>query len=314
MTLDLAFLEAHRSFTDERIGVREGFVRLDLDVGGTWGVLASPLSGRRRTSWLVCHSFATEQVALHMMDVALARGLASAGFPTLRFHCRGYGDSDDPGWIATPKSHIEDTAAVVSQLCRLTETDTVGLVGVRFGATVAALAGAPVASHLALVAPVTNGQRYVTEFLRSRAIAGLVDGTSPADSTMQALRAELAAGFVVVNGFPLRRGVAEALAAIDLEHDLSPFAGDALLVQVSRSAGPQAGLERLSARLRGFGATVASSVVADPAAPLLGREHFRRVRRGVYADALGAVDRGLVRTIVDWQGGHQQPRGEGWVP
>ena len=44
-----------------------------------------------------CPSFAMEQIHLGRMEVVMARVLAAAGFPVLRYHGQGYGDSQAEG-------------------------------------------------------------------------------------------------------------------------------------------------------------------------------------------------------------------------
>ncbi len=91
--MDTDLLERHRSFSNHRLGVAERFVDLELSSGRTVGVLSTPLDGAREVGWVICHGFGTEQVDLQATDAAVARGVAAAGYPVLRFHSLGYGDS-----------------------------------------------------------------------------------------------------------------------------------------------------------------------------------------------------------------------------
>jgi len=201
MPVDEALLESRASYRDERLGITEQFVRLRTGAGQTWGVLALPLAERRSPGWIVCHSFGLEQVDLHMTDVALARALAAAGHPSLRFHCQGYGDADDVVTPPTPASHLRDTLAVAEEAPGLTGVPDLAFAGSRFGATVAALAAARLGStHVVMTAPVVSGSKYVLELLRSRVYTELMGESPETAVTVQDLKAELATnGFVNID-------------------------------------------------------------------------------------------------------------------
>src|SRR5438105_5545724 len=83
-----AFLPSYR---DRRIGIEERFLQPVLAGDRTIAVLSTPLDGPRSLGWVICHSFGMEQIHLQPLEVAAARRLAAAGFPSLRFHAPGCG-------------------------------------------------------------------------------------------------------------------------------------------------------------------------------------------------------------------------------
>jgi pimeloyl-ACP methyl ester carboxylesterase len=300
MPLDVDLLEAHRSFRDPRLGIEERFVRLEVGGAGTLGVLASPLGRRRSLGWVVCHAFGSEQVDLHMTDIAVARRLAGAGYPVLRFHCQGYGDSDDVFTPATPGSHLRDTMDAVRRLPALAGVERVGTIGSRFGATVAALAAeAASLPRLVMVAPIVSGARYVTELLRSRVLTEMLKGGSGV--TVEELKAELEReGTVNIKGLALHRHVAEELRGVDLMASMRTFAGRALVVQVSRGETPQGAGAKLVQHLGKLGADAQLRVVSDVNAPHFGYEHFQPIGKDRLGDSLEAVNRSVAEVAVEW--------------
>jgi pimeloyl-ACP methyl ester carboxylesterase len=301
MPIDEALLEAHASYRSEPLGISEQFVRLDAGPARTWGVLSMPLGERRSTAWLVCHSFGLEQVDLHMTDVAMARALAAEGHPTLRFHCQGYGESDDLSHPPTVSAQLRDTLDVIRQVPGLTGVDRIGLAGSRVGAAVAALAAdATGAPDLILVQPVVKGSKYVTEMLRARVVIEMLGETPWAATTVEELREELAEhGMVNIKGWRLGRDAVEDLEKVDLMK-LEHFSGKALIVQVSRGESVQGPVTRLAKRLEEIGATAEVQVLTHPSAPNFGNEHFRPSGRDTLGDVLEGVNTGLVEQSLAW--------------
>jgi hypothetical protein len=182
--------------------------------------------------------------------------------------------------------------------------ERVGLVGSRFGGTVAALtADREDLRHLILIAPILNGSKYVTELLRSRQIVEMLGAPAGAESatTVEQLRAEmLETGLINIKGFALRREVAEELQSVNLMTELERFSGRVLAVQVSRGETIQGSLQKLVARLQNLGATADLEVVSDPFAPHFGYEHFQPVTKDVLGDSLGGVNGALAETVARW--------------
>lgn len=77
--------------------VRESAVWLDCEGAAMLGVLALPspdAAGARGIGVLIVVGGPQYRVGSHRQFTLLARRLAAAGFPTLRFDCRGMGDSE----------------------------------------------------------------------------------------------------------------------------------------------------------------------------------------------------------------------------
>ncbi len=281
--------------------IAERFVTLELTGGSTLGVLSTPIEPRFRTGWVVCHSFGPEHLYLNATEVVVARGLAAAGFPVLRFHSQGYGDSEHVETTPRPSTHLRDAHDAVARFREIADVDSVGALGCRFGATVSALVADEAGLQaVAAIDPVVSGRRYVTNLLRTSVFeAAAGDGASR--TSVEDLRLALTKGDAVnVRGFGLRQDAVTELEALDLSRDLRGFSGAALVVQVSRGERPQRDQMSLVDALRSLGADTRFVVVSDPMSGLFGDHHFRAVAEDVVSDALVGLHLSLADQVVEW--------------
>ncbi len=117
---------------------------------------------------LMLHPFAEEKLWTGRASTLLARELAAAGLPVLRFDHRGHGDSDREHHELTLTSMIEDLAAAATAFRAAEGVGELHLFGWRLGATLAlAQAGALGAASLALVGPLAKGGDFLLKALRS---------------------------------------------------------------------------------------------------------------------------------------------------
>jgi len=127
---------------------------------------------------VICNPFGYESICGHRGMRAFAEELADAGFPVLRFDYTGTGDSSDhdpdadqlPIWT-------QDVVAAVDELRRISNVRRVFLLGFRVGAMLAVLAAkrCNAVGGLALIAPISNGKRYVRELKTLRRAASMGD-------------------------------------------------------------------------------------------------------------------------------------------
>jgi pimeloyl-ACP methyl ester carboxylesterase len=136
--------------------------------------------GRTRGGAVICPPIGREYMLSHGTLRHLARLLANAGHDVLRFDYAGTGDSagdfetmSQPDWIA-------DIGMAISELKDLAQLERVSLIGVRYGATLAALAahGRGDVKCLVLWDPVLDGDAYLRELgVVHREMAGAIDVT-----------------------------------------------------------------------------------------------------------------------------------------
>ncbi len=211
--------------------------------------------------FVFCHPYGDEKQSSYPVLVRFARRLAAAGYPVLRFDCRGYGDSDGDLEDATVESHVEETLAAADLAPRQLGVGRVALLGVRFGAAVAALAGErrPQLAGLVLWDPVLAGARYAEEILRQR-FFGKVLGQAGAGSPRQ-LRRELAeTGHLDIGGNLLTRCMSEAIAAVDLPRQVGTFRRPVLVATLESRTGTYPRHETLAAAYTAAGSACALEV------------------------------------------------------
>ncbi len=283
MPIDEALLERHRVRVDEAAGVREEFLQPALGGARTVAVLTRPLRGERSMAWVVCHSFGIEHVYLNRLDVVASRELAGAGFPVLRFHAQGYGESGIRGEPVQLRAHMAGAEDAVRYLREHLGAGPVGVLGGRFGAMVAALvADRMELPAMALWQPTTSGASFMGEFVQSAMFGELSiqqdEGAMPRTTWITSdLRSK---GWSDVNGFLLTREAFDGISDIDLTRQVRRFRGSALVVGVSRSGSMPPGPARAAEHLRSIGASCDEVAIADIAAPVLGQNHWRKFGQG----------------------------------
>ena len=118
----------------------------------------------RGTAVVLCNPFGEEASRSHRIYRVLATQLERAGFSVLRFDYTGTGDSQ--GETLTVESAIKDIGIAAEHLRATSGVTNISLVGLRFGATLAMLAGArrqPRPYHLLMWDPVVDGRAYLRE-------------------------------------------------------------------------------------------------------------------------------------------------------
>jgi uncharacterized protein len=119
----------------------------------------------RSAAVLLCNPFGEEAVRAHRAYRMLARKLEEAGYATMRFDYAGTGDSSGDIGEFGVADWLQDIAAAAAELRRESGVPRVVVVGLRFGATLAACAQREHlrAAHLLLWDPVVDGARYLRE-------------------------------------------------------------------------------------------------------------------------------------------------------
>jgi pimeloyl-ACP methyl ester carboxylesterase len=312
MAVDEDLLQRHRRYRDPRAGIEEEFLQPTLGDGKTVAVLARPLERTQRVGWVICHSFGMEQIYLGRLEVGIARAVAAAGFPVLRFHGHGYGDSQGGMEVASLSSHLSEARDAVELLAGRDGLDRVGVIGARFGGLVAALlADRESLPLLAAVDPVTNGSQFMRDFLRTQVFSEMVGASENGNASgMQKLRRQLTdRGWADVKGFLLSRRAYEEISSATLRTELRSFDGSALVLSVSRSGRPGPGVQELSSRLRELGASCEMAVVEHRLAGGFGQHHHRNDAGARKTDTQFEVYQAVTRRVAEWARGFARPRG-----
>ena len=172
---------------------------------------------RRRCAVVICNPFGQEYLRAHRALSELAHRLADGGFHVLRFDYYGCGDSAGESHEGTIEQWLRDIGAAADEVREASGSARVALVGLRLGASLAALLAAERKDieHLVLWDPILDGAAYLRE-LQSSQEAWLRDhahrGSPPrsAEPPREAL------------GFPIAPGVAASLDRLRLSGESWP--------------------------------------------------------------------------------------------
>jgi len=131
-----------------------------------YGVYNEPPSRKDNSHGVIlCYPFGQEYIRVHRSYQQLARRLSDAGFHVMRFDFFGAGDSFGESDEVTLAQWIKDLGLAAEELEDTAEVDTVSLVGLRLGASVAALAASNKKRfhNMILWEPVISGAEYIAE-------------------------------------------------------------------------------------------------------------------------------------------------------
>lgn len=209
------------------------------------GALHRPQRLRPRgTAVLLCNPFGEEASRAHRMFRVLATQLERAGYAALRFDYSGTGDSLGDSGAATVDAWVGDVAIAAERLQSASGAARITAVGLRFGATLAALASARGElrlRHLVLWDPVVDGAAYLRELVdQHRAYMRVELGDGWVDRLPVARDGTPAEAL----GAPIGPALGGQIAAIDLSA-IAPGAEQVTVITTR----PAAELERLRPRL-----------------------------------------------------------------
>ncbi len=239
-----------------------------------FGMLHQPDGMSRPRAFVLSHPFAEEKLWSHRSFVSLARALAARGHAVLRFDYAGAGDSSGRSIDVTLDSQLADLAAALAALAaRVPAATSVGLIGLRLGATIAALAAErpahfPAALRpgpLVLWDPVLDGAEYLQELLRTNLSAQLAVYGKVIETREVLTERIRAGGEVDVDGYAIGAGLlatvgrADLLAATAKSHAAPALVG--AIAPPNRPPKPRTDLQALAAS---YGAGSFTVVEEDP--------------------------------------------------
>lgn len=183
-----------------------------------------------------CPPFGDERQRSHRVYVNFARKLCLEGFPVLRFDYRGDGDSRGELSQVTIKTGIEDITEAISTLRKRSGVERIGLLGLRFGGTLASLVASkdPQVNFMALWAPIVDSAKYIQEYLRANLVTQMVL-YGKIKSTRQELTESLEKGGKVnVEGYEITGEFYREAKEINLLNETKNYARKILIVDISR--------------------------------------------------------------------------------
>lgn len=207
----------------------------------------------RGLGWVFCHPFAEEKLWAHRVYVNMAREFARHGMPVLRFDYRGYGDSEGQFEHSTLSGQVEDIQVAIEILrTRAPRLRHIGLLGLRYGSTLALLAAAdnPGIDHLILWDPVVNTEQYLQDQLRSNLTTQMVLHGKVV-TNRDALIAGIRAGKAVnIDGYDLGNPFYDEFCAAEPLEAAQRYTGRVQIIEIARaSQAPRADVQALTAAL-----------------------------------------------------------------
>lgn len=173
-----------------------------------YGVYHPPKSSvGAATAVLLCYPMGAEYMRAHRAFRQLTTLLVKGGAHVLRFDYFGTGDSGGDATDATFARWREDIGTAIEELKEMCQAERVTVIGLRFGATLAAqaVAGRSDVEHLVLWDPIIDGPAYVREMMATHTSEQAARGRGAGDGT---------AG---VHGFPLLKAQRDELTAMTLQ-------------------------------------------------------------------------------------------------
>lgn len=314
MPMDEQRLTKLRRYDDPEAGISEEFLDRRLGRTRAFALLSTPLGERRGLGFVVSPSVGPEHGNLRRLETLLARSLAADGFPTLRIRPDLHPVHGAIGEIDV-SARIEDVDEAVDTLSSEAGVQAVGLAGVLFGGTVAALAAdRRAAPALVLVEPVTRGRQYLRETVRRQAIAELMataeaseggsreagpgsgEAEQPSHRPLEDLEGR---GVTSIRGLVLSKQEYDRISEIDLVQDVGAFSGRSLLVGITPAGSAAPGVRKLHEHLRSLGGDVTLELVQDPLPAPFG-EYFYRNAGPIRIDTRLELDQRLAAVTTGW--------------
>jgi dienelactone hydrolase len=234
-----------RDGSDGERSVVHGFLGGPRPVFGSYHGPARPV---RDIGYVICPPLGWEGIQVYATIQRLADELAAAGFPAVRVHYDGTGESlgsdEEPGRLA---AWIESIRRAVTELAASGQVARVGLVGMRLGATMAVAVAADLeVASLVLWEACVSGAHYTREMaiLASAAPSAIQEGRQARPSGIEA------------GGYLLTEETIASLDALDLLKIQPRGTPDVLLVH--RDDRPPALGKKLAAHLERAGCAVTS--------------------------------------------------------
>jgi len=195
---------------DTSFAAVEAPLALERDGRRLFAILHRPAShASQRPAFLFCHPFAEEKKNSHRCLVDVARAMAAKGAAVLRLDFFGCGDSEGDFGESTIATRLADIRAGLAALRREFPESEIGLLGLRLGATLAAVVAGEDTSirHSVLIEPVLEGRAYFAADLRRMLIRQMMtDGRSRLDRREILARLESGEGQLDFDGYTVSAG------------------------------------------------------------------------------------------------------------
>ncbi len=223
---------------------------------GLFGLYYTPETDKKQDmAILLCPSMGQEYIRAHRTYRQLAFRLARAGFPTMRFDYYASGDSAGDDSEVSIVRWQADISTAIAELRQRSGVEQVSLIGLRLGASLAALVGAQRQDIVRLVAwePLVSGSDFVEELIERHQNWLYYFLNKPATGAKHENLTELL-------GFTFTQSLFDELNALDLLALRQKPAQNILVIE--RATQPLTG--KFQARLESLGSATQYQVVEGP--------------------------------------------------
>jgi exosortase A-associated hydrolase 2 len=206
-----------------------------------FGVVHQPVGTPSGAAWVFCHPFAEEKLWAQRVYVSFARTLAARGAWVVRFDMMGNGDSEGQFSAASVNTMLSDIDCAIRYLEGVSGISRgIGLLGLRFGATLAALAAerSPKVGKLVLWEPIVDGAKYMQEMLRINLTTQSAVYKEIRHNREALVRMMREGTTVNIDGYELAYPCYEQATAVNLKKGRKRFDGSCLIVQIGRDGQP----------------------------------------------------------------------------
>lgn len=215
-----------------------------------FGMLYDCQSRRDRLNsggFVLCPPFAEEKLWSHRVYVSLARALCERGYNVLRFDYTGSGDSEGDFESCTLETYLADIMTAFRELKEAAGIEKAGLMGLRFGATLALLAASSLENcanrqeektgPLVLWEPVLDGAEYVRELLKVNLATQAAVYRKIRHTTADLVRLMEGGATVNVDGYELNYRLYRDMIGINLLDGNTRYHGRTLAVRIDYGPG-----------------------------------------------------------------------------
>ena len=206
-----------------------------------FGIVHQPVGTLSGEAWVFCHPFAEEKLWAQRVYVSFARLLAAQGAWVMRFDAMGNGDSEGQFSAASVDTMLADIDCAICYLEGVSGiSQGIGLLGLRFGATLAALAAerSPKVGTLVLWEPIVDGAKYMQEMLRINLTTQSAVYKEIRHNREALVRMMREGTTVNIDGYELAYPCYEQATAVNLKEGRKRFAGPCLIVQIGKDGQP----------------------------------------------------------------------------
>ncbi len=178
-------------------------------------------------AWVLAPPFAEEEKSARRVLTEVASLFERRGESSLLFSFRGQGDSGGDFAQMSLDDWRDDLASAIEETHRRAPSATIGVLGVRLGASLSLQVAArrDDVARLVLIEPLLSGRSFLSQQLMRQKIRAGLTGSASSDEKEEA-------SFDDLDGWPLGAKMKSGLQSLDLNNELPHFEGKTRVFQI----------------------------------------------------------------------------------